>query len=214
METPRRQQERPAPLQTEPGTPARRDAQTPEAVSNYVTINIGGRKYRIRRDDPLLTGEMIRVKSSNVHSIGYIWNSDDPAKGTLQVRFLDHRKGRSAKAGAGYQYFAVHPEVFVSFTKAASKGKFVWDRLRIRGTVSGHQYQYSIATLASDGYTPRKARRVGDHEYFLQRTVKGSNGKVYKSQLPQRMVGPYNPSPNRGTPDRGEPNRGTPNRGR
>lgn len=193
-------------------TPGERVGEQPAieaGTSNYVTKVVDGRRYRIRRDDPILTGQMIKVKSSNVHSIGYIWKDSDPARGTLQVRFLDHRKGRGAnRAGAGYQYFEVHPKVFVAFTTAASKGKFVWDRLRIRGTVSGHQYRYSIATLASDGYVPRKARRIGDQEYFLRRQVKGQNGKVYQSALPERHVGPYNPRPGRGGPNRGAPNRG------
>lgn len=181
---------------------------------------VNGQRFRIRRDDPLLTGEMIKVKSSNVHSIGYLWNHEDPARGTLQVRFLDKRKGRTGTAGAGYHYFEVHPAVFVAFTKAASKGKFVWDRLRVRGTVSGHQYRYSLATLSSDGYVPRKARLegggymigppgrhpAGRGEVFQRRTVTGANGRVYQSSLPERFVGFTRP--NRGRPNRGEPNRG------
>lgn len=183
--------------------------QQPEVRSNTIIRVVNGKRYVLRRNSPLLTGEMIRVRSSNVHSIGYIWNDADPARGTLQVRFLDHRKERGAgRAGAGYQYFKVHPELFVMFMKAASKGKFVWDRLRVRGTVSGHQYQYSIATLASDGYTPRKARRIGDQEWYLKRRVTDRKGNVYVSQLPKQMVRSWNPRPNNGGPNRGTPNRG------
>lgn len=200
---------RPQPLETEGETVEDRPRMPAGPNGNFVTVSVNGRRFRIRKDDPLLTGEMIKVKSSNVHSIGYTWNDENPAKGTLKVRFLDKRQGRGAgRAGAGYQYFEVDPIVFVAFTKAASKGKFVWDRLRIRGTVSGHQYRYSLATLASDGYVPRAATRIGDTEYFLRRTVKGTNGKVYRSALPDREVGPYNPKPNRGQPNRGGPNRG------
>lgn len=179
----------------------------PPEDREWVVKVVDGRRYRIRRNSPLLTGEMINVKSSNVHSIGFIWNDADPSHGTLQVRFLDHKKGRTGKAGAGYQYFRVHPEVFRLFIKASSKGKFVWDRLRVRGTVSGHQYRYSIATLGSDGYVPRKARRVNGHEWFLKRKVTDRQGNVHVSQLPKRLVGPYRPNG-------GGPNRGTPNRGR
>lgn len=208
------------PMQTpgetvEPRVPAGEGVQ-----GNFVVKVVGGRRYRIRTDDPILTGKMIQVKSSNVHSIGYMWNDKNPEKGTLQVRFLDKRKGRGAgRAGAGYQYLEVPPEVFIAFTKAASKGKFVWDKLRIRGTVSGHRFRYQISTLASDGYVPRKARLEsggyiispsGRHpavgEKFARRTVKGTDGKVYQSALPDRNVG--NASPNRGTPNRGTPNRG------
>lgn len=179
----------------------------PPEDREWVVKVVDGRRYRLRRNSPLLTGQMIPVKSSNVHSIGYLWNDADPAHGTLQVRFLDHRKDRGGKAGAGYQYFQVHPEIFRLFLKAASKGKFVWDRLRVRGTVSGHRYRYSIATLASDGYVPRKARRVGDHEWFLKRRVTDASGRVHVSQLPKQLVGKYRPNG-------GGPNRGTPNRGR
>lgn len=187
-------------------TPGRNKQQDSDEDREWTVKVVNGRRYRVRRNSPLLTGEMIPVQSSNVHSIGYIWNDEDPAHGTLQVRFLDHKKGREGKAGAGYQYFRVHPEVFRLFLKASSKGKFVWDRLRVRGTVSGHQYRYSIATLGSDGYVPRKARRVNGHEWFLKRSVRDRNGQVRSSQLPKQLVGPYRPRgawPNRGTPNRG-----------
>lgn len=223
--TPSPRQRTPAETLTTPGEQVQQMPAKPApegAVSNYITVNINGERFRVRRDDPLLTGAMIKVKSSNVHSIGYEWNDAEPAKGQLKVRFKDHRRGagRAGKAGAGYTYYDVHPKVFVAFTKAASKGKFVWDRLRIRGTVSGHQYRYALTTIASDGYVPRKARLagggymigdaakhpVGLREVFERRTVKGANGKVYQSALPQRFVG-YT-QPNRGRPDRGKPNRG------
>lgn len=227
----------PTPLAT-PGEPVRQSPRKPEEIeegrragtspdgsdATLIIKRIAGRRYKIRRTDPLLTGQMIKVRSSNVHSIGYLWNDEDPAHGTLQVRFLDHRKGREGRAGSGYQYFQVHPEVFIAFTKAASKGKFVWDRLRVRGTVSGHQYRYAIATLSSDEYVPRKARIKGINgksqyhigppnlhgshdEYFLRRSVKGADGTVHQSRLPEERV-------NRGLPNRGRPNRGEPNRGR
>ncbi len=183
---------------------------TPQpTASDMVVVNIGGQRMRLRANSPFFTGEMIRVKSSNVHSIGYKWNHADPARGTLVVRFLDHRKDRGVnRAGAGYEYYAVHPMVFAAFIRASSKGKFVWDKLRVRGTVSGHQYRYSIATLASDGYVPRKARRRGDDEYFLKRTVRGRNGQSYASKLPDQYVGKYRPRPSGGGPNRGTPNRG------
>jgi hypothetical protein len=82
--------------------------------------------------------------------------------------------------------------------------------LRIRGTVSGHQKRYSLAAINSTGYVPRQATRLGNEEWYLQRTVTGQNGKTYRSELQNQMVRRF---PDRGTPNRGGPNRGTPNRG-
>jgi hypothetical protein len=142
-------------------------------------------------DDPIYRGEMIPVTSSNVHSIGFRWNDMDPAKGTLIVRFL--QKGRP---GPEYEYSAVHPLIFDAFRAADSKGQFVWDRLRIRGTISGHRFDYKLTGIA-DGYVPRQAvgrRRPGDYrEYFIRRTVTGRNARTgevraFESQLPSQFV--------------------------
>lgn len=201
-----------------------------EAGPDLGVYHVGGRRYNFSPSDPIITGEMIRVTSSNVHSIGYIWNHDNPMKGTLKVRFLGTNRSTSPQTRGGkgpeYHYFGVHPAVFESFRIASSKGKFVWDRLRVRGTVSGHQFPYELTKLQSSGYVPRAATRIGGDEHFIRRTVKGKNGKTYISELQNefvRRVGMNNPppgviagrgAPNRGTPNRGGPNRGTPKRGR
>lgn len=181
---------------------------------NTVTVSVSGQKYRLDPNDPMLTGQMIPVSSSNVHSIGFLWNRENPRDGTLKVRFLNR-----AKSGGGplYHYYGVNPAVFQSFKLAASKGKFVWDRLRVRGTVSGHQFKYDLAGIDSSGYVPRKATRYGQNEYFLRRQVqaKGS-GKRYQSELQDEFVqrvGNFRPPPGV-IAGRGAPNRGTPNRGR
>lgn len=158
-------------------------------------------------NDPVMTGEMIRVQSSNVHSIGYRWNASNPAKGTLIVRFLDSSGdgGKSTTGGPTYGYYDVKPEVFQAFRQAASKGKFVWDKLRIRGTVSGHQYQYRLIGLAKSGYVPRKATmRHGPDEWYIPRTVQGRNGQTYRSALPAQLVQRLRPQNGRPT----APNRG------
>lgn len=176
-------------------------------------------------NDPIMTGEMVEVQSSNVHSIGYDWNARDPRHGTLKVRFLKPpAKGSGGvRQGKGslYHYINVPPEVFQAFRAAASKGKFVWDRLRIRGSVSGHQYYYWLAAIR-DGYVPRQARQVGGEEWFLRRNVQGENGQVYSSSLGDERVNAAQfldrvggrAIPQRGQPNRGQPSRGTPNRGR
>ena len=169
----------------------------------------------INPDDPLFTGEMIPVTSTNVHSIGYEFNRKRPGDGTLKVRFLAPApKGvHKTRPGSLYHYVNVPPEIFQAFRAAASKGKFVWDRLRIRGTVSGHQYYYWLAAIR-DGYVPRQARQIGDAEYFLRRNIQGENGNVYTSQLQDEFVSRIGGGPNRAVPNRGTPNRGAPNRGK
>lgn len=102
--------------------------------------------------------EMILVQSSNVHSIGFRYDSRDI--GTLLVRYLavdenGHRHG----PGSLYEYFQVPAILFERFKQAGSKGGFVWDELRIRGTVSGHQYNYDLAGV-TQGYVPRRAQTV------------------------------------------------------
>lgn len=224
------QRQPPGQRQRQPQRQREPEIEFEEAGPDLGNYRVGGRRYNFKPNDPILTGEMIPVSSSNVHSIGYIWNDDNPMKGTLKVRFLGTNRSTSPQRRGGkgpiYHYFGVHPAVFESFQIAASKGKFVWDRLRVRGTVSGHQFPYELAKLQSDGYVPRKATRIGGDEHFIRRTVKGKNGKTYTSALQDefvRRIGVNNPppsviagrgAPNRGMPNRGSPNRGIPNRGK
>lgn len=184
-------------------------------------IRIGGRILNIPPDDALLTGEMVPVTSSNVHSIGYDFNRDDPVKGTLKVRFLQSdRKGnsRSKVPGPLYQYFDVHPFIFMAMRESASKGKFVWDKLRIRGTVSGHRYNYRLAGVAQ-GYVPRQASlRSQAQEWFMQRSIRVGD-RVLRSQLPTQLVRTLDARKHHeilisGAPYRGSPVRGQPFRGR
>lgn len=215
-----------------PATPEPADEHFEEAGPEFGQYRVGGRLYNFQPDDPIITGAMIPVTSSNVHSIGFIWNHKSPMKGTLKVRFLGTNRNQSPQTRGGkgpiYHYFGVHPAIFQSFRDAASKGKFVWDRLRVRGTVSGHQYPYELTKLQADGYVPRQAtsRDLGSNgnyrEGFVPRTVRGTNGKVYSSVLQEewlsRVKNRNNPPPHviagRGAPNRGTPNRGSPNRGR
>jgi hypothetical protein len=166
-----------------------RPALPPDEHSGMVRKMLGGMFVYFRPDDPIITGEMIPVKSSNVHSIGFIWNDERPTDGTLKVRFLDSSGGKkTGKGGATYHYYDVHPRVFIEFQKASSKGKFVWDKLRVRGTVSGHQYRYGLARLGSSGYVPRQATRIGNKEWYLQRSVQAADGRTLKSALKDRMI--------------------------
>lgn len=182
-----------------------RPAVAPDPTSGMSRRMLGGMSVYFRPDDPILTGEMIPVSSSNVHSIGYIWDKDTPERGTLKVRFLDKSRG-TGKGGATYHYYDVHPRVFIEFQKASSKGKFVWDKLRIRGTVSGHQYRYWLASLSATRHVPRQATRIGNEEWFLQRTVQTATMGTLTSKLKDRMVRQLTPK-QLGMPKSSFPNR-------
>jgi hypothetical protein len=165
-------------------------------------------------NDAVMTGEMIRVSSSNVHSIGFRWNEANPTKGTLMVRYLEAEPhSKTAKhGGSTYAYHDVHPQVFKAFQAAASKGKFVWDRLRIRGSVTGKQYDYRLIGLGSSGHVPRQATRFGQNQYYIGRSVQTANGQTMRSRLPDERVGRARPrQPGQGLPYNGRavgPNQG------
>ncbi len=73
---------------------------------------------------------------------------------------------RPDSPGARYQYLRVPFKLFNEMKDSYSKGKFVWDRLRVRGTIGNHQYQYNLVSGqvlpgAGGAYIPRKATPNG-----------------------------------------------------
>jgi hypothetical protein len=174
-------------------------------------------------DDPVLTGVMIAVSSSNVHSIGFAFDFDYPLKSKLIIRYKQkdrNSRGSGSVGGPTYEYEDVHPDWFDDLQQAGSKGKWVWDQLRIRGTVAGHQYKYNLTRMAQ-GYLPRRAMVRNGIQRFVrrQRTAVYSDGRtqIITSPLPNQVIGRYSPTahrPNVGNMDRGRLERGTPNRGR
>lgn len=180
-----------------PGTPDR---------SGMVEIKVGGTTQRFPKDHPIVTKKQVKTpQSSNVWSFIY-----DVDTRTLYIRF-DAPKTKanpSKRQGPLYSYSDVGPDVFLSFMKAESKGGFVWDRIRIRGTVSGHRYSYQLVAVR-EGYVPRKATLTPTGEWFIKRKINTINRQgVRKTQI-SKASAPVN----RGTPNRGTPNRGRPNRG-
>lgn len=178
---------------------------------NTVTIQTPDGQRTYARNSPVITGKMVEVSSSNVHSIGYRLDPESPGNSVLLVRYL-HKRNGSSRPGAMYAYYNISPDDFQVLRRAASKGEWVWDELRIRGTRSGHQVPYTLKGIAGDGYVPRQAVQIGDEEFFVVRTVEGVSRKTgraraYQSELPNQRIG-------RGLPNRGEPNRAAPNRGR
>lgn len=110
-----------------------------------------------------------KANSSNVHSYWYLQN-----KQILVVRYLSDGGG----AGPIYHYYNVPKRVFDSMKSASSKGAFVWDTLRIRGTIFGHQYDYALVGT-SDQNVPRKATVGGMKPREI---VQG--GQKMRSKLP------------------------------
>jgi len=121
-----------------------------------------------------------------------------------------------------YRYSDVTPEEFLGILAANSKGDWIWDHLRIRGTWSGHQKDYELVGVEG-GYVPRKAtvklnpqtRQL--EEWFGQRRVRAIGGGWRTSSMPSQAAGPVPWGEiDRGRPDNGrpdDPDRGTPFRG-
>jgi hypothetical protein len=177
-------------------------------------------------DHPIVTGEMVKaINSSNVHSFGY-----DVESAYLYVRFLGYIRGSRGpdghplRGGPGslYRYSNVTPEEFLSLLAANSKGDWVWDHLRIRGTWSGHQKDYELVGVEG-GYVPRKATvRLNPQtqqleEWFVKRRVRAIGGGWLTSAMDSQAAGPLPwGEVDRGRPDNGrpdDPDRGTPFRG-
>ncbi len=177
---------------------------TPGSRPNGYAVDLGdGRRTRFPPDHPLLTGDMVDApKSSNVHSFGY-----DLYSHSLYVRYLDHESDEgktSRRPGPIYRYFNAPPELFLAFLRADSKGSFVWDSLRIRGTVSGHQLDYALVGV-QNGYVPRKATMTPHGEAFIPRTVFSDRERRLTSTRGFEIVRPMIPKPRDGRPNTGQP---------
>ncbi|MBC7351501.1 MAG: KTSC domain-containing protein [Thermogutta sp.] len=183
----------PKPSEVEEEVQERRETQL--RVSNTVMVPMRfGPPREFPVTHPIVTGEMVEVRSSNVHSIGY-----DIDNHILYVRFWaeTERKGQLVRfPGSLYGYRDVWPEEFLDFLEAGSKGGWVWDHLRERGTVSGHKKPYFLAGITG-GYVPRQAAlttirgpRTGKPyiaEVFRPRVV-FHEGKWLESKLPLEVV--------------------------
>lgn len=74
--------------------------------------------------------------------------------------------GKTNERGPLYAYFDVPARVYQRMILAHSKGKFVWDELRVRGTVWDHKYRYrlmhgSVTPGVGGVYIPRRATQRG-----------------------------------------------------
>lgn len=169
------------------------------APRQVVDLQIDGRNRRFPVTHPIVTGAYVPADSSNVHSFSYSYD-----KSRLYVRF--HPSGAANRGkGSLYAYEHVPPRLFLLMLDAPSKGGFIWDWIRIRGTVSGHRFDYRLVAVTGE-YVPRKATHTPEGEKFIGREMQFTNlgsqeRRTLRSTLPDTYV-------NRGTPNRGTPNRG------
>jgi hypothetical protein len=163
---------------------------------------------RLREAD---TRETLTPQSSNVYAFHY-----DRATSTLFVSYKasDHSGGRSGtvtkgkstglsqriggkaggklnQRGPTYGYFNVPIRVFVRMQMAHSKGKFVWDELRIRGSMFGHKFRYALVYAepgegGSAPYIPRRATPKGFRTRALAEPGLGRRG-FRTSTLPEQV---------------------------
>lgn len=165
----------------------------PKPGSRLITIEDEGQRRKMRADDPAITGEFVETPdSSNVHSFAY-----DLDRHALYVRFkywepdMGHDE-RPHVPGALYRYSNVPMSVFEAMMRAPSKGRFIWDNIRIRGTISGHRYDYALVGIQG-GYVPRKATLTPRGEEYIGRSVFSNKGRRLSSRLGDRLVRPLQP---------------------
>ncbi len=191
------------------------DAQEEE----FDDIETLGRSYDYDRDDyNLIRQGSTEVSSSNVFS--YYWQPESKYSGILYVTFLAPAVGKGQpRQGPGptYAYFGVTSQKYNAFRRQAaeSAGSAVWDHLRVRGSIFGHQVQYRLISVTGN-YVPRKATAKGFKTRYLKPVGRPRqvNARLGSESLAQRGFQRSTlPSQDYGQPDRGGPERGSPNRG-
>lgn len=141
---------------------------------------------------------ILTPQSSNVYAFAY-----DYMASLLYVVYKATERGKKLNApGPTYSYGgAKRPFPARSFDRlrtAASKGKFIWNEIRVRGTVWGHQYPYTLVSASwstaefGDRYVPRKATKKGFRTRSIQQVERvGSNRqrrtRLIRSQRAERL---------------------------
>ena len=163
-----------------------------------ISMSAGGSR-KFPPNHPIVTGDMVPTPgSSNVYEFGY-----DAETSYLYIRFkagyAPKEHVRPNSPGSLYRYANVTPEEFLSLYKlrnhsgdGGGPGDWVWDHLRERGTVSGHQKDYELVGVMG-GYVPRKAtlrkEPTGElREYFVPRFIKTTEGKWLQSRKPMELA--------------------------
>lgn len=158
------------------------------------------------RRDWIYKGKFLKVQSRNVYAIAY-----SVATRELYVQYLFWAPGMEQHSGPGpvYRYERIEPSLALTAYDAASKGVWIWDNLRIRGTFAGHQFPYSLFHVANE-YVPRRATFALGDEWFIPRDFYVKNEGKWK---PVRSSLPLAPVRWRGadaSPDNGKPDNGSP----
>lgn len=143
-------------------------------------------------------GFLVRVESSNVWAYGYDpanqilyvqFKADTIREGALHgVRHGRTKKGRkritakggtlgstiigkSNSPGALYLYRNVTEAEFWKLKTAQSKGRFVWDVLRQRGTLHGHKKDYALVSGGLAQVVNNAGKKVGNLYYVPRKQV-------------------------------------------
>lgn len=124
-------------------------------------------------ENRFLQGEVTYTpQSSNVAWIQYESGPEGSTTGILYIGYQD---------GSVYRYFDLTPDDALSLYAASSKGTWVWDNLRLRGTVFGFKVMYEFL----DG--PSKAKRKWHEAGLASRQRHGNipaSGEPYPGYHP------------------------------
>lgn len=119
----------------------------------------------------LAMGERVYVDSSNVEWIQYL----AAFEGTPEHLYVGY------KDGSAYMYGEITPEMAIAFLNAPSKGRWVWDNLRLRGTVYGWQKPYAFLNAAGG---ERKWHEAGEESQARHGAIPRS-GEPYVGYTPE-----------------------------
>ena len=119
-----------------------------------------------REENDVRAGKIMPVQSSNVE-----WFRWEASNDTLQIGYKD---------GSVYEYYDIPLSMAMDMYRAGSKGGFVWDRLRRRGTVFGYQKEYAFLSGAST------STRIWHEGLPGQRDAKGKYIKRSQAALESR----------------------------
>lgn len=168
----------------------------PPRVKTIELKMASGRYRRFPKQHPIVTAAMIQAPAStNVAEFSYHYDA-----ASLYVRYWAKGKKGGRHKGSMYRYSDVTPEEFLKLYKVRdlgdqhipgikSPGTFVWEVLRIPGTVAQHAKSYKLVGVAR-GYVPRKAT---EYEY-IPRDFKTVKGDWLRSQLPRGPTGVARPT--------------------
>ena len=135
-----------------------------------IEVDRAGNERLMRPDDPILTGEMVPVESSNVSGVAFDLNERNPERSTLRIQYKqqDQRGGKAKVPGPVYAYSPISHRQFRSLLRAGRKGSWVWDNLRQRGSVAGFKVPYTLIS-SRQGYVPRRASFINGQQRIKMR---------------------------------------------